>query len=119
MTVRIYRDKDVNLVWLKRKTCAVIGFGAQGRAHALNLRDSEIKVVVVLYRGSKSRARARRNRLKVFETAEAVRRGDVIFLALPDTEMPAVYKKEIALFFLNDPTPPYIHPFPLHDPLPI
>src|SRR5438093_2792221 len=96
MTVRIYRDKDVNLVWLKRKTCAVIGFGAQGRAHALNLRDSEIKVVVGLYRGSKSRARARRNRLKVFKSAEAVRRGDVIFLALPDTEMPAVYKKEIA-----------------------
>src|SRR5437773_4596839 len=96
MAVRIYRDKDVNFVWLKRKTCAVIGFGAQGRAHALNLRDSGIKVVVGLYRGSKSRARARRNRLKVFETAEAVRRGDVIFLALPDTEMPAVYKKEIA-----------------------
>ena len=96
MAVRIYRDKDVNFVWLKRKTCAVIGFGAQGRAHTLNLRDSGIKVVVGLYRGSKSRSRARRNRLKVFETAEAVRRGDVIFLALPDTEMPAVYKKEIA-----------------------
>src|SRR5881275_3769586 len=96
MAVRIYRDKDVNLVWLKRKTCAVIGFGAQGRAHALNLRDSEIKVVVGLYRGSKSRARARRNRLKVFETGDAVRRGDIIFLALPDTKMPAVYKKEIA-----------------------
>jgi len=96
MAVRIYRDKDVNLVWLKGKTCAVIGFGAQGRAHALNLRDSGIKVVVGLYRGSRSRARARRNRLKVFETAEAVRRGDVIFLALPDTEMPAIYKKEIA-----------------------
>src|SRR5882724_10456744 len=96
MAVRIYRDKDVNLVWLKGKTCAVIGFGAQGRAHALNLRDSGIKVVVGLYRGSKSRARARRNRLKVFETAEAVRRGDIVFLALPDTEMPVVYKKEIA-----------------------
>src|SRR5438552_3908252 len=96
MAVRIYRDKDVNLVWLKRKTCAVIGFGAQGRAHTLNLRDSGIEVVVGLYRGSKSRSRARRNRLKVFETAEAVRRGDIVFLALPDTEMPAVYKKEIA-----------------------
>src|SRR4029077_15389078 len=96
MGVRIYRDKDVNLVWLKRNTCAVIGFGAQGRAHALNLRDSGIKVVDGLYRGSKSRARATRNRLKVFETAEAVRRGDVIFLALPDTEMQAVYKNEIA-----------------------
>jgi len=96
MAVRIYRDKDVDLAWLKRKTCAVIGFGAQGHAHALNLRDSGMKVVVGLYRGSKSRARAKRNRLKVFETADAVRRGDIIFLALPDTKMPAVYKKEIA-----------------------
>src|SRR5438876_934595 len=96
MAVRIYRDKDVNLVWLKRKTCAMIGFGAQGRAHALNLRDSGIKAVVGLYRGSKSRARAKRTRLKVFETAEAVRHGDVIFIALPDTRMPAVYKKEVA-----------------------
>src|SRR5436309_8127544 len=96
MAVRIYRDKDVNFVWLKRKTCAVIGFGAQGRAHALNLRDSGIKAVVGLYRGSIPRARARRNRLKVFETAEAVRHGDVIFIALPDTRMPAVYKKEVA-----------------------
>ncbi|HEV3244147.1 MAG TPA: ketol-acid reductoisomerase [Chthoniobacterales bacterium] len=94
--MRIYRDKDVDLAWLKRKTCAVIGFGAQGHAHALNLRDSGMKVVVGLYRGSKSRARAKRNRLKVFETADAVRRGDIIFLALPDTKMAAVYKKEIA-----------------------
>ncbi|HXL24340.1 MAG TPA: ketol-acid reductoisomerase [Chthoniobacterales bacterium] len=96
MGVRIYRDKDVDLAWLKGKKCTVIGFGAQGHAHALNLRDSGMKVVVGLYRGSKSRVRAKRNRLKVFETADAVRRGDIIFLALPDTQMPAVYKKEIA-----------------------
>src|SRR6195256_78769 len=96
MAVRIYRDRDVDLAWLKRKTCAVIGFGAQGHAHALNLRDSGMKVVVGLYRGSKSRVRAKRNRLKVLDTAEAVRRSDIIFLALPDTKMPAVYKKEIA-----------------------
>ena len=80
MAARIYRDKDVDLAWLKRKTCAVIGFGAQGHAHALNLRDSGMKVVVGLYRGSKSRVRAKRNRLKVFETADAVRRSDIIFL---------------------------------------
>src|SRR2546427_2348484 len=96
MAVRIYRDKDVNLVWLKGKTCAVIGFGAQGHAHALNLRDSGIRVVVGLYRGSKSRVRAKRNRLKVLETADAVRNSDIIFLALPDIKMSAVYKKEIA-----------------------
>src|SRR5260370_32754577 len=93
MAVRIYRDKDVDLAWLKGKTCAVVGFGAQGRAHALNLRDSGMKVVVGLYRGSKSRIRAKRNRLRVFETPAAVRRGDIIFLALPDTKMPVVYKK--------------------------
>jgi ketol-acid reductoisomerase len=96
MPVRIYRDKDVDLGWLRGKTCAVIGFGAQGHAHALNLRDSGMKVVIGLYRGSKSRVRAKRNRLQVFATAEAVRRGDIIFLALPDTKMPAVYKEEIA-----------------------
>src|SRR5437763_6584077 len=96
MAVRIYRDKDVDLAWLKGKTCAVIGFGAQGHAHALNLRDSGMRVVVGLYRGSKSRIRAKRNRLRVLETADAVRRSDIIFLALPDTKMPAVYKKEIA-----------------------
>ena len=96
MAVRIYRDKDVDLAWLKRKTCAVIGFGAQGHAHALNLRDSGMRVVVGLYRGSKSRIRAKRNRLRVLETADAVRRTDIIFVALPDTKMPAVYKKDIA-----------------------
>ncbi len=94
--MRIYRDKGVDLAWLKGKTCAVIGFGAQGHAHALNVRDSGIRVVVGLYRGSKSRIRAKRNRLKVLETADAVRGSDIIFLALPDTKMPAVYKKEIA-----------------------
>ena len=96
MAVRIYRDNDVDLASLKGKTCAVIGFGAQGRAHALNLCDNGMKIVIGLYRGSKSRAIAKRNGLKVLDTAEAVRRGDIIFLALPDTQMPAVYKKEIA-----------------------
>jgi len=96
MAVRIYRDRDVDLAWLKRKTCAVIGFGAQGHAHALNLRDSGMKIVVGLYRGSKSRVRAKRNGLKVLDTADAVRRSDIIFLALPDTKMPTVYKREIA-----------------------
>jgi len=96
MAARIYRDKDVDLRWLKGKTCAVIGFGAQGHAHALNLRDSGIRVVIGLYRGSKSRVLARRHGLKVLDTTDAARRGDVIFLALPDTKIPAVYKSEIA-----------------------
>lgn len=55
MAVRIYTDKDADLRWLKGKTCAVIGFGAQGRAHALNLKDSGVNVIIGLYPGSRSR----------------------------------------------------------------
>lgn len=96
MPVRIYRDRDIRLTSLKAKRCAVIGFGSQGRAHALNLRDSGVQVVVGLYRGSKSCALAKRSGLKVFNTAEAVRKSDIIFLALPDTKMPEIYAAEIA-----------------------
>jgi ketol-acid reductoisomerase len=96
LTARIYTEKDADLRWLKGKTCAVIGFGAQGRAHALNLRDSGMGVVVGLYPGSKSRARARRSGLRVFNTPEAARRGDIIFLALSDTQMPEIYREQIA-----------------------
>lgn len=96
MAARIYTDKDVDLRWLKGKTCAVIGFGSQGRAQALNLRDSGIKVIVGLYPGSKSRVRARRSGLTVLHTADAARRGDIVFLALSDTRMPAIYAEQIA-----------------------
>jgi len=96
LAVRIYTDKDASLRWLKGKTCAVIGFGAQGRAHALNLRDSGMDVIVGLYPGSKSRLRARRSGLKVFNTPGAVRRGDIIFVALSDSQMPAIYAEQIA-----------------------
>src|SRR6266567_1115908 len=96
LAARIYTDKDADLRWLKRKTCAVIGFGAQGRAQALNLRDSGVKVIVGLYPDSKSRVRARRNGLVVLSTTEAARCGDIIFLALSDTQMPAIYAEQIA-----------------------
>jgi len=96
MPVRIYRDKDADLGWLKGKTCAVIGFGSQGRAQALNLRDNGQDVLVGLYRKSKSRAAARKSGLEVSNTADAVRRGDIIFLALADTKIPEVFAREIA-----------------------
>ncbi len=114
MAARIYTNKDADIGWLKRKTCAVVGFGAQGRAHALNLRDSGITVVVGLYRASKSRASARRNGLKVFDTSDAVRRGDVIFLAVPDTKMPAVYEREIAPHLRPGQTLLFAHGFAIY-----
>src|SRR5437879_9003944 len=114
MAVRIYRGKDGDLACLKRKTCAVIGFGAQAHAHALNVRDSGIRVVVGLYRGSKSRIRAKRNRLRVLETADAVRRTDIIFVVLPDTKMPGVYKKQIAPNFRSGQTLLFAHGFAIY-----
>src|SRR5437867_9404106 len=111
LAARIYTDKDADLRWLKGKISSVIGFGAQGRAHALNLRDSGIDVIVGLYPGSKSRARARRSGLRVLDTSEAVRRGDIIFLALSDTQIPAIYRKQIAPNLRPDQTLLFAHGF--------
>jgi ketol-acid reductoisomerase len=114
LATRIYTNKEADLRWLKSKTCAVIGFGAQGRAHALNLRDSGIKVIVGLYPGSKSRARARRSGLKVLDTAEAVRRGEIIFLALSDTQMPGIYTDQIAPHLRPGQTLLFAHGFAIY-----
>ncbi len=114
MAARIYTDKDADLRWLKGKTCAVIGFGAQGRAHALNLKDSGIKVIVGLYPDSKSRVRARRSGLEVLGTAEAARGADIIFLALPDTKMPAVYEEQIAPHLRSGQTLLFAHGFAIY-----
>jgi ketol-acid reductoisomerase len=114
LAARIYTDKDADLRWLKGKTCAVIGFGAQGRAHALNLRDSGINVIVGLYPGSKSRRRARRSSLEVLHTSRATKRGDVIFLALPDNEMPRIYAEQVAAHLRPGQTLLFAHGFAIH-----
>ena len=111
MAARIYNDRDADLKLLRGKTCAVIGFGSQGHAHALNLRDSGVSVIVGLYRGSKSRARAQSYGLKVFETKEAVRRSDILFLALPDTQIPKIYERQIAPFLRTNQTLLFAHGF--------
>jgi ketol-acid reductoisomerase len=96
VAVRILRDKQIKLDALRGKVCGVIGFGAQGHAHALNLRDSGCEVLVGLHRGSRSRRRAREKGLRVLETSLAVRRSDIIFVALPDTDMPRIFVEQIA-----------------------
>src|SRR5207253_5142013 len=96
MPVRIYRDKQIRLEPLRGKICGVIGFGTQGHAHALNLRDNGFEVVIGLHSGSKSRPAARAHKLTVLETSEAVRQSDVVFLARPDTKMPKIFAKQIA-----------------------
>ena len=96
MPARIYLDRDADLSVLRGKTCAVIGYGAQGRAQALNLRDSGLRVLVGLRSKSKSRALARKDKMEIATVARAAERGDILFFALPDTEMAGVYEKEIA-----------------------
>lgn len=111
MPARIYSDRNADLKFLRDKVCAVIGYGAQGHAHALNLRDSALQVLVGLPSKSKSCALARKQGLEVVRTAEAARRGDVIFLALPDTEMPAIFQKEIAPHLVAGQTLLFAHGF--------
>ena len=111
MPARIYTDRDADLKSLRGKICAVIGYGAQGRAHALNLKDSGMQVLVGLPARSKSRGVARKEGLEVVTTPEAVERGDIIFLALPDTRMPAIYEKEIAPFLSSGKTLLFAHGF--------
>ncbi|HEX8280892.1 MAG TPA: ketol-acid reductoisomerase, partial [Chthoniobacterales bacterium] len=111
MPARIYRDRDADLKFLRGKTCAVIGYGAQGHAHALNLKDSGLDVLIGLKTRSKSRAIARRDGLAVVSTAAAVQRGNVIFLALPDTDMPAIYEREIAPHLRSGKTLLFAHGF--------
>jgi glutamate dehydrogenase/leucine dehydrogenase len=79
MPVRVYLDEDADLLDLQNKVCAVIGFGSQGNAHALNLTDSGIEVIVGLYQGSKSIPIAQQYGFRVLDVAEAAQKTDVIF----------------------------------------
>jgi len=114
MAAKIYTDKDASLDPLKGKTCAVIGFGSQGHAHALNLKDSGVKVIIGLYSGSKSIPVAKEKGFEVFDTAEAVKKADVIFVAVPDTKIPAVYEKDIAPNLTKGKTLLFSHGFAIH-----
>src|SRR5205814_10730379 len=96
MPAKVYNDQDADLAVLQNKTLAVLGFGSQGHAHALNLKESGLNVIVGLYDGSKSIPVAKEKGFKVYPTGEAVRRADVIFVAIPDTKQPRAYEKDIA-----------------------
>jgi ketol-acid reductoisomerase len=96
MPAKVYTDNDADLGVLQNKTLAVLGYGSQGHAHALNLKDSGCKVVIGLYPESKSREVAIQHGFEVLETGEAVRRADVIMVALPDMKQADVYEKDIA-----------------------
>jgi ketol-acid reductoisomerase len=114
MPAKVYSDKDADLSVLKNKTLAVLGFGSQGHAHALNLKDSGLNVIIGLYEGSKSIPVAEEKGFKVVSTAEAVRQADVIFVALPDTKQAKVYEKDIAPNLTKGKALLFSHGFSIH-----
>src|SRR5512140_3597397 len=89
--VKIYYESDADRSFIDSKTVAVIGYGSQGHAHALNLRDSGVKVVVGLHAGSKSAEKARREGLEVLSVADASARADIIMILVPDEKHPVVF----------------------------
>jgi ketol-acid reductoisomerase len=114
MPAKVYSDKDADLQHLQGKTLAVLGFGSQGHSHALNLKDSGGNVIIGLYEGSKSAPVAQSHGFEVVSTAEAVRRADVIFVALPDTKQAAAYEKDIAPNLAAGKTLLFSHGFSIH-----
>src|ERR1700741_1934192 len=91
----LYYDKDADLALIQNKKVAIIGYGSQGHAHALNLRDSGVSVMVGLPEGSPSRAKAEKDGLTVKSPAEAAAWADVIMILAPDTRQPKLYKEAI------------------------
>ena len=92
---RIFYQEDCNLSLLEGKTIAIIGYGSQGHAHALNLKDSGCNVIVGLYEGSKSKAKAEAQGLKVYNTKEAAKMADIIMILINDEKQAKMYKEDI------------------------
>jgi ketol-acid reductoisomerase len=111
---KVYYEKDGDLKHLLGKTMAIIGYGSQGHAHALNLRDSGQKVIVGLPASSQSRAKAQAQKLEVVEPAEAARRGDLIMVLIPDPVQQQVYKESIAPLLTPGKTLLFAHGFNIH-----
>jgi len=113
MANRFY-EKDGNLSHLQGRTVAIIGYGSQGHAHALNLRDSGVSVVVGLYEGSKSWKKAEAAGLKVHTVADAAKVADVIMILLPDHVQGDLYNQEIAQHMTPGKTLMFAHGFNVH-----
>ena len=95
MAAKIFYQEDCDLSLLDGKKIAIIGYGSQGHAHALNLKESGCDVIVGLYEGSKSWAKAEKQGLKVYTAAEAAKQADIIMILINDEKQAAMYKKDV------------------------
>ena len=112
---KVYYDNDADFNLIKNKTIAIIGYGSQGHAHALNLRDSGVKKVIVgLYEGSKSAAKAKESGFEVLGVPEATNQADIIMILLPDEKHKLVYDSGIKPFLNKNKSLMVAHGFSLH-----
>ena len=111
---KIYYQQDCDIQKLDGKKVAIIGYGSQGHAHALNLKDSGVDVVVGLYEGSKYAAKAKAQGLEVYSVAEATKMSDIIMILIPDEKQKAVYESEIAPNLSEGKTLAFAHGFNIH-----
>ena len=112
--MKVYYDKDADLSLIKGKTVAIIGYGSQGHAHAQNLNDSGVKVVVGLRKGGASWDKVGKAGLKVAEVADAVKSADVVMILLPDEQIAAVYKNDVAPNIKEGASLVFAHGFNVH-----
>ncbi|MEM4417329.1 MAG: ketol-acid reductoisomerase [Nitrososphaerota archaeon] len=112
--MKVYYDQDISMAPLEDKTVAVIGYGSQGRAQALNMRDSGVKVVVGLREGGSSWKRALEDGFKPLTIEEAAEKGDVIHILIPDPEQPSVYQRQIKKALKSGKTLGFSHGYNIH-----
>ncbi len=111
---KIYYQEDCDLSLLNNKTVAIIGYGSQGHAHALNLHDSGVNVIVGLYEGSKSAKSATDAGLTVMTVSEATKNADIIMILIPDERQGDVYKNDIAPYLTEGKALMFAHGFNIH-----
>ncbi|MCP8315655.1 MAG: ketol-acid reductoisomerase [archaeon] len=112
--VKIYYDADADLGVLKGKKIAVIGYGSQGRAQALNMKDSGLDVLLGLRPGGASWSKAKADGFQPYTIAEAAKKGDIIHMLIPDLEQPDVYKSQIANYMKKGKALGFSHGFNIH-----
>ncbi len=112
--MKVFYDKDADLSLIKGKQVTIVGYGSQGHAHALNLKDSGVNVTIGLRKGGASWSKAEAAGLPVREVAEAVKAADVVMILLPDESQPAVYERDIAPNIKQGATLAFAHGFNIH-----